>query len=473
MRAKNKKVLDIIVVGSGIAGLNFIDKYLEKGKKINVISPKKNSLLKANCSNNIKILPTQMRGKHSEVDNYFAANDLETQFNCKAIGSLSFGGLSNYWGLQIDNYINNDQKNLKKKNFNSIRNFFLEFVKKYNLLGSISINNKKVFDNDFFIPKELSNLESEKNNKLECRKPILAFTSTKNFNGDLNNIKEKHQKLTAENVYKKINKKNNIIFHNYYLQKIKKKKNLIELTCKNNNKEKKFLVRKLIFATGTIVTTKILMDFLNIKNEVRIKHHPRLLSVFFSKKIFKYNLNFTPALLQIINKSKKDYFSADLRPGNKLITDSIIDAFPLMRPLKFLINLTRKRLIFSNILLDSGYSNLYLNKKNGKFRLYSKEKNLKSILRSKNKKIFKFLFNKGLILPIYRTFFPGNGADYHYFGTIPFKNNGKLAVNNNCQLISSKNIYIIDGSIFDFKTNKYPFGIIAANARRIGKHLSR
>jgi hypothetical protein len=116
---------------------------------------------------------------------------------------------------------------------------------------------------------------------------------------------------------------------------------------------------------------------------------------------------------------------------------------------------------------------LYLNKKNGKFRIYSKEKNLKSILRSKNKKIFKFLFNKGLILPIYRTYFPGNGADYHYFGTIPFKNNGKLAVNNNCQLISSKNIYIIDGSIFDFKTNKYPFGIIAANARRIGKHLSR
>jgi siroheme synthase (precorrin-2 oxidase/ferrochelatase) len=110
MRAKNQKVLDIIVVGTGIAGLNFIDKYLEKGKKINVISPKKNSLLKANCSNKIKILPSQMRGKHSEVDNYFAANDLETQFNCKAIGSLSFGGLSNYWGLQIDNYINNDQK---------------------------------------------------------------------------------------------------------------------------------------------------------------------------------------------------------------------------------------------------------------------------------------------------------------------------------------------------------------------------
>ena len=34
MREKNKKVLDIIVVGSGIAGLNFIDKYLENASEV-------------------------------------------------------------------------------------------------------------------------------------------------------------------------------------------------------------------------------------------------------------------------------------------------------------------------------------------------------------------------------------------------------------------------------------------------------
>jgi len=47
-----------------------------------------------------------------------------------------------------------------------------------------------------------------------------------------------------------------------------------------------------------------------------------------------------------------------------------------------------------------------------------------------------------------------------------------LAVNNNCQLLSSRNIYVIDGSVFDFRTNKYPLGIVAANARRIAKQLS-
>ena len=237
---------------------------------------------------------------------------------------------------------------------------------------------------------------------------------------------------------------------------------------------KKFLVKKIVFATGTIATTKILMNYLNIKNEVKIKHHPRLLSVFLSKKKFNYNLGFTPSLLQIISKSTQDYFTADLRPGNKLITKSIIDSFPFMTPLKYLINFLRNRLIFSNILLDSSHSNLYLKKNNDKFDLFSKKEETKSVLKKRNKKIFNFLVKKKIIYPLlYKTFYPGNGADYHYFGSIPFKNKGKLAVNNNCQLNSSKNIYVIDGSVFDFKKNKYPLGIVAANARRIAKQLSK
>jgi hypothetical protein len=32
-------------------------------------------------------------------------------------------------------------------------------------------------------------------------------------------------------------------------------------------------------------------------------------------------------------------------------------------------------------------------------------------------------------------------------------------------------IYIIDGSVFKFNGNKYPLGLIMANARRIGKEM--
>ena len=44
-----------------------------------------------------------------------------------------------------------------------------------------------------------------------------------------------------------------------------------------------------------------------------------------------------------------------------------------------------------------------------------------------------------------------------------------LSVNEKCQLKNNKNIYIVDGSVFDFKENRYPLGIVMANARRIGK----
>ena len=47
----------------------------------------------------------------------------------------------------------------------------------------------------------------------------------------------------------------------------------------------------------------------------------------------------------------------------------------------------------------------------------------------------------------------------------------KMSVNNLCQLKNFKNIYIIDGSVFDFKINKYPLGILMANARRIAKEI--
>ena len=55
---------------------------------------------------------------------------------------------------------------------------------------------------------------------------------------------------------------------------------------------------------------------------------------------------------------------------------------------------------------------------------------------------------------------------------MPVDGNGNLSVNNKCQLKKNKNIYLIDGSVFNFTTNKYPLGMIMANARRVSKILS-
>ena len=48
-----------------------------------------------------------------------------------------------------------------------------------------------------------------------------------------------------------------------------------------------------------------------------------------------------------------------------------------------------------------------------------------------------------------------------------------MSVNENCQLKKNKNIYIIDGSVLDFKVNKYPLAVIMANARRVGDNINK
>ena len=85
--------------------------------------------------------------------------------------------------------------------------------------------------------------------------------------------------------------------------------------------------------------------------------------------------------------------------------------------------------------------------------------------------IYSFLKSTKMILPFYFNYFPGFGSDFHYFGTVPIGKKKLLSVNEKCQLSKEKNIYLIDGSVFNFKKNKYPLGIIMANSRRIAKDI--
>ena len=89
--------------------MSFIDGYLKKKNKIDVISFKKTkkNFSQINNKHILKILPPQMIGEEKQVLDYFSLNKILIKKKTKFFGSLEFGGLSNYWGLQID-------KNIKK-----------------------------------------------------------------------------------------------------------------------------------------------------------------------------------------------------------------------------------------------------------------------------------------------------------------------------------------------------------------------
>ena len=462
VKKNNNVYLDTIIVGSGLSSLNFIDTYSVNKKKIDVISP--NANIKIPCESRYKIeaLPPQMYNKENQVQNYFAANNLSNSKDSKILGSLNFGGLSNYWGLQIDNYINIENENIGKKTKHEIKKSFFDLLIKYKLVGKFNFKNK-IYKNEFKIPRSLENFIKKKSKEYKICRPILAYgCKLKKDSKNLTN--EKKNKITANNFLIKSDLKKKIILHNYYLDKITK--------INNGNMKKFFTVRKIILATGTIATTKLLMDFLKIKKEVKVYHHPRLIVAYLAKRKIDIKLNFIPSLLQIIGTFEKSTFSMDLRPGNESIINSITDISKLFYPLKYFLRIIKKRIIFSNILLSSKNSNVYLKKNNETFSIYTKKNDILKKLKKINLNIFSFLLKKNFIFPLFKTHFPGIGSDFHYFGTIPFNKNNKLSVNENCQLKNNKGIYIVDSSVFNFKNNKYPLGIVMANARRIGKLLS-
>ena len=465
------KIYDILVVGTGLSSLMFIEGFLEKNKKIDVISFRKTKKNLSQIVNNhiFKILPPQMIGKEKQVKDYFSLNKILVNKNANFFGSLEFGGLSNYWGLQIDKNIKDDISHLKSSTQKKIIKNFIEIFKKQNLLGQYN----KIVENLFMRNQYLDNKIIKQSKMLYPDEPILAFKK-KNKNEakvKLDKINEKKDKLNPQNFFKKNLNKKRIKIHNYYVEKIKKHKKGIILLCNDGKNQKTFITKKLILACGTLITTKLVMDYLKIKKEVKINHHPRLFSVYFSKKKWKNNMEFEPSHLHLKPKKNSSLFTADFRPGNKIIVDAIIKFKKILLPLKFMLNLLREHLIFSNIFLNPSFGNLYLKKRDNLFEIYSKKKNIDKVFKKISGMIFDFLNSTKKFLPLYYNYFPGFGADFHYFGTILMGKKGVLSVNDRCQLRKDKRIFIVDGSVINFRKNKYPLGLIMANSRRISKEI--
>ena len=453
----NNKIFDILILGSGLSSMIFAEEYLKKNKKINIISPSFNKDLLDNFrfTPDDKGLPPQFKKNFSKIEDYFKFNNFKfDKKNCSLLGSLEFGGLSNYWGLQIDKDVSSDLDSFGSKVKKEIMKCFLEMLNEKLLTGSFKNYNKDFKLNYFY--EKLFSQRNKKNNSLIIEKSLLALNKI--------NSNKKDKKLTPNLIFNKI--ENKVILHNYFVDKIRKKKNLLYLHSVNKNDSKIFITKRLILAAGTLSTTRLIMEYLGIKNEVAIKHHPRLISVYLGKNKISSNLDVAPGLFQI--KNKKENFSGDIRPSNEMIINMALKIYSIFKPIKNIFMFFKNYIFFSNNLLGSQYSNLFIKKFNNHYKIYSKKKNTIKILKDKQKIIYSYLKTKRIIFPFYKNFFPGIGSDYHYFGTIPIGKK-KLSVNKNCQLKNNKSIFIVDGSVLNFKKNLYPLGFVMANAKRIAK----
>lgn len=462
-----QNLLDVLVIGTGLSSLIFSDTYLErKNKKLNIISFNNNNKKTSTVNKHIfKFLPPQMQGREKVVNDFFFFNNIKLKKNCNIYGSLEFGGLSNYWGLQLDSNLKQDLSHLKKKTKEDIEKNFFEIIKKFKLIGKLKKKNYENQIKDNFFLKENA---YDNNRDVILERPILGYKKIQNKKF-LSKIDEYKNKLTPNLVYKNILKKKKIIFHNYFVEKILDYRKNILVVCSNGEKKKNFITKKLVLGCGTIATTKLIIDYLKIEKEVKIFHHPRLFSLYFLKRKWKNDMDFQPSTIHLKLKKKPNLFTSDFRPGNKVIIDALVKFKLFLKPFKFLLYIFKEYFLFSNMFLSSDYSNLFLQKKLDNFIIYSKQKNIIKIFKKNSKLVYNFLRKTKKIFPFFINYFPGFGSDFHYFGTIPMAGKGVLSANENCQLRKNKKIYLIDGTVINFKTNKYPLGVILANSRRIGK----
>ena len=104
----------------------------------------------------------------------------------------------------------------------------------------------------------------------------------------------------------------------------------------------------------------------------------------FQKKKWKGKMDFQPSQFHLKSRNNPFLFTADFRPGNKIIVDAIIKFKRILKPIKFLINMFREHLIFSNIFLEPKFGNLFI-KRNEDFCEYIPKKNLNKIFKTTSK----------------------------------------------------------------------------------------
>ena len=147
----------------------------------------------------------------------FQLNNIIIKKNCKLFGSLEFGGLSNYWGLQIDPNILQDLNNFKKKTKQKILISFEEIMKKFKLAGKFENKSNKI---DFSLKKKNFFNKNIKNSfGLLVTNLILGFQNKKKKT-DIEKINETNDMFIPKNFYKNYLKNKKITFHNYMIKNI-------------------------------------------------------------------------------------------------------------------------------------------------------------------------------------------------------------------------------------------------------------
>ena len=452
----------------------------EQNKKIIILSYQSKKKKSTETNLNSYDYPAKLKDKEKSYVDYFkkylGIKKLSKDINL--FGSMSDEGNSKYWGLHYELGTESEISFLKKKNYDDLKESFIKIYRDFFFLGKsyedLGDNNKFIDDYFYFL------LNSKNKKKLNFKDCALAIINDKNKN--LRNLSwndnSKKSIFIPATFFNRFNK-TKFVKKNYLVKKIKKKKNFYEVYCSDNSKDYIIKTKKLVFASGTLSTTKIISKFLKFNGEIKMLHNPMAFFSFISLKKKINNMNLFYSQLTFSLKNKKNYTFGSLRSINDSIIKKISKQYGLFgNIIEIILNFFKKFICIGNLYLSGNESNLIIKSENGTL-ISAKYYNIESIKKKLKKNCYEFIknlkyYDRNVIY--HKNIIPKLGSDYHYFGTIPIVKNfskSKLEVDQFCRLKNHKNIYIVDGSVISKISSKFPTGIMMANAHRIAKHLTK
>ena len=269
---KKKKIFDIAIIGSGPTGcfsaLSLKDN-LKNKKKIILITGESDELIESKAHPNFT-------KNISKKKKFFEKFKISNNKNSFLFSCGLEGGLSNFWGGQLQMYSEKDN-----------------FIKNFNNFKEYKFYCKKIrnYINFFKIKKTLK--KSLISKSFEDSNPIL---------------------LNDNSLFKKII--SNLIKENFLIKEKKRVSKIIKLNnryqIKLKNSGIKIESKKIIMACGTLSASKIILNSTDSTQSSFNDHYPHYLFCLDVKNFIKNTLNIKNFLTIKRNKSKKNIFFASV-----------------------------------------------------------------------------------------------------------------------------------------------------------------
>lgn len=528
----SKADFDVVIIGSGPAGVSAAYPLLSSGLKILIIDGGKtsNSYGQKPSIDNKSFIDVRLndddqwkwmvggdfealKNRNSSspkfrvplykyvFEDFIKKNKIVSE-NFISIGSLSKGGLSNAWGCGVAKYSRDELSSFPFDHY-EMEHSYSVVSERIGMSGNSPDDLSAYFGLDDFcqpaIPMDakheyIYSKYIRSRNKLGVmgiklgRSRVAAISEDFSGRYGCNLCSNCLWGCTRGSLYSAVNEFDSLRSYQNFneasgllVNEIISKDGLNEIQCENllSGNAQLITAKKVLVAAGTLATTKIIFSSLKFTDRVNILSCPTAafmvwLPRFFAKP-FQNSFGLGQLSFSLSLNAEVSGFGSTFSPVGIPVTE-FARYLPAGR--RFSVDILSSLLsscIVGNLFLPGKFSNGSVVWSNQNLIVnggdYSKSIDYLNESKIKLQKMYRYL--GGFILP--RSFNYGpHGSDVHYCGTLPMKKNPGIGQTNQYgEVIGMRGVSVIDGASLPFLSEKSHTLTIMANADRIGRNVAK